>query len=40
MAVGKAGGLYPVILAIVPPLGFMRYPIKFVVLALFALRGT
>jgi hypothetical protein len=37
MALGPAGGFYSVVRSIVPQLGFMRYPIKFVVLAVFAL---
>jgi hypothetical protein len=37
MALGPAGGLYSAVRSIVPQLGFMRYPIKFVVLAVFAL---
>jgi uncharacterized membrane protein (DUF485 family) len=37
MALGTAGHLYSGIKTVLPQLGFMRYPIKFVILALFAL---
>ena len=36
MALGKNGLLYAVVKAVLPQLGFMRYPIKFVVVAVFA----
>ncbi len=37
MALGDHGGLYPVLKKLVPQMGFIRFPIKFVVLATFAL---
>ncbi|MDB6068422.1 MAG: hypothetical protein JWR26_4630 [Pedosphaera sp.] len=37
MAMGTSGPVYSGIRAVFPQMGFMRYPIKFVVLALFAL---
>ncbi len=37
MALGDSGFLFPVLKRIAPQLGFMRFPIKFVVLATFAL---
>jgi hypothetical protein len=37
MALGNRGGLYSLIKLALPQLGFMRYPIKFVVLAVFTL---
>jgi hypothetical protein len=36
MALGKYGLIYSIIKAVLPQLGFMRYPIKFVVLTAFA----
>jgi hypothetical protein len=37
MALGAKGGLYPLVRATLPQLGFMRYPVKFITLAMFAL---
>jgi hypothetical protein len=37
MALGSHGFLYPLLLKILPPIGFMRFPVKFVVLAVFVL---
>jgi hypothetical protein len=37
MALGKSGALYTIVKTVLPQLGFMRYPIKFVVVAVFAL---
>jgi hypothetical protein len=37
MALGAQGRLYPVVRTMLPQLGFMRYPIKFITLTLFAL---
>jgi hypothetical protein len=37
LALGHAGGLYALLLRVCPPLGFMRFPIKFVVPAVLAL---
>ena len=37
MALGTSGGLYSVVKTVLPQLGFMRYPIKFVVPAMLAL---
>lgn len=36
MALGDHGGLYSLVKAVLPQIGFMRYPIKFIVLAVFA----
>jgi hypothetical protein len=36
LAFGPAGGLYTVLLKAFPPLGFMRFPVKFVMLAVFS----
>lgn len=35
MALGKNGFVYPIVKTVLPQLGFMRYPIKFVVVAVF-----
>ncbi|MDB6016538.1 MAG: hypothetical protein JWR19_1027 [Pedosphaera sp.] len=37
MALGTQGGLYTLVKTLLPQLGFMRYPIKFIVPAVFAL---
>jgi hypothetical protein len=37
MALGGNGHLYPLLLKLFPPIGFMRFPVKFVVLATFAI---
>ena len=37
MALGDAGGVYAVVRKVVPVMGFMRFPIKFVVLATFVI---
>lgn len=37
LAMGTEGRLYSTLTAILPPIGFMRYPIKFVLLTVFAL---
>jgi hypothetical protein len=37
MALGGNGNLYPLLLKLFPPIGFMRFPVKFVVLATFAI---
>ncbi|MEW6304882.1 MAG: YfhO family protein [Verrucomicrobiota bacterium] len=37
LAMGEKGGLYPLLRQIAPPIGFLRYPIKFVVLTVFCL---
>jgi len=37
MALGGNGYLYPLLLKLFPPIGFMRFPVKFVVLATFTI---
>ena len=32
LALGNSGVLYPVLRSLFPPLGFMRFPIKFIIL--------
>jgi hypothetical protein len=37
MALGIHGGLYPFAKTMLPPLGFIRYPVKFVIIAVFTI---